>query len=121
MEDVAENVTLGLSDIPLFEGITGGERVLKNLCDLDLPDNAAPIATATERCIGFIHRDNLFAVQYTIERNDPDSLHLLHNFAARVCGMEPVWDANYIIHEAVEEIRGKAGGGRRAVRRVRRD
>ena len=26
--------------------------------------------------------------------------------------MEPLWDANYIIHEAVEEIRSKAGDGR---------
>ncbi|MBN1777287.1 MAG: hypothetical protein JW811_04115 [Clostridiales bacterium] len=112
MEDAAENVTLGLAENPLFEGITGGERVLKNLCDLSLPAGAETIATATERCIGFAVREGVYAVQYTIERNDPDSLHLLHNFAERICGMEPIWDANYIIHEAVEEIRQKAGEGR---------
>ncbi|HPF88714.1 MAG TPA: hypothetical protein PK537_11760, partial [Candidatus Limiplasma sp.] len=110
--DDVDNVTLGLTQCPLFEGIAGGERVLKNLCDLSLPEGAVPIATATERCIGFSVRDTLFALQYTIERNDPDSLHILHNFAGRVCGMEPIWDANYIIHEAVETIREKAGEGR---------
>lgn len=112
MDDEEENITLGLSINPLFEGITGGERVIKNLCDLTLPAGAKTIATATERCIGFMVRGNVYAVQYTIERNDPDSLHLLHNFAANICGVEPVWDANYIIHEAVGEIRQKAGDGR---------
>ncbi|MFH1513219.1 MAG: hypothetical protein ABIG45_07680 [Bacillota bacterium] len=112
LEDAADNVTLGLLDCPLFEGITGGERVLKNLCDLTLPDGTQTIATATERCIGFSYQNRLYAIQYTIERNDPDSLHLLHNFASLVCGMEAIWDDNYIIHEAVEEIRGKAGEGR---------
>ncbi len=112
LKDEGGNVTLGLAESPLFTGIAGGERILKNLCDLTLPGNARSIATATERCIGFSLDDRLFAIQYTIERNDPDSLHLLHNFASRVCGMEPVWDANYIIHSAVEEIREKAGGGR---------
>jgi len=111
-EDDVDNVTLGLSDSPLFEGITGGERVFKNLCDLTLPEGAVSIATATERSIGFSMHDSLYAIQYTIERNDPDSLHLLHNFAGRLCGMEPVWDANYIIHEAVEQIREQAGEGR---------
>ncbi|HPJ03134.1 MAG TPA: hypothetical protein PKU80_09870 [Candidatus Limiplasma sp.] len=110
--DEAENIVLGLADNPLFDGITGGERVIKNLCDLTLPMDAQTIATATERCIGFMVQGNVYAVQYTIERNDPDSLHLLHNFAEKICGMEPVWDANYIIHEAVEEIRHKAEGGR---------
>jgi GMP synthase (glutamine-hydrolysing) len=112
LKDEGDNITLGLRTSPLFEGITGGERVLRNLRNLTLPDGAKSIATATERCIGFSLEDRLYAIQYTIERNDPDSLRLLHNFAGRVCGMEPVWDANYIIHEAVEEIRRKAGEGR---------
>lgn len=109
--DTAENVTLGVSDSPLLKGITGGERVLKNLRELTLPQGAQTIATATERAIGFAVDGRLFALQYTIERNDPNSLHILHNFAAELCGMEPFWDANYVIHEAVEEIRRKAGAG----------
>ncbi len=107
-----DNVTLGLNNSPLFEGIDGGERMLKNLCDLTLPQGADTIATATERSIGFSVDNRLFALQYNIERNDPDSLHILHNFANRICGMEPFWDANYIIHAAVEEIREQAGEGR---------
>jgi len=112
LENAAESVTLGLAESPLFEGIAGGERVLKNLCDLTLPEDARAIATATERCIGFAARETIYAVQYNIERNDPDSLRLLNNFAQRICGLEPVWDVNYIIHEAVETIREKAGDGR---------
>jgi GMP synthase (glutamine-hydrolysing) len=107
-----DNVTLGLADIPLFSGIAGGEWVLKNLRELTLPKGAQSIATATERSIGFSVDNRLFAVQYTIERNDPDSLRILYNFASKICGMEPVWDANYIIHDAVAQIRAKAGDGR---------
>jgi GMP synthase (glutamine-hydrolysing) len=111
LEGDAESITLDLSDSPLFDGISGGERVIKDLCDLTLPKDAQTIATATDCCIGFMARGNVYAVQYTIERNDPDSLRLLHNFAEKICGMEPVWDANYIIHEAVEDLRQKAGSG----------
>ena len=112
LSGAGDSVTLGLSDVPLFSGIAGGERVLKNLRELTLPHGTQPIATATERTIGFAADNRLYAVQYTIERNDPDSLQILHNFASNICGMEPVWDANYIIHDAVEEIRAKAGEGR---------
>lgn len=108
----ADNVTLGLADNPLFTGISGGERVLNNLCDLSLPEGATPIATAKERNIGFAAQGRLYAVQYDIERNDPDSLLILHNFASRICGMEPIWDADFIIREAVEEIQNKAGESR---------
>lgn len=108
----ADNVTLGLADNPLFEGISGGERVLYNLCGLSLPDGATSIATAKEKNIGFSAQGRLYAVQYDIERNDPDSLLILHNFASRICGMEPSWDAEHIISEAVEEIRKSAGDSR---------
>ena len=49
-------VTLGLEHDPLFTNISGGERVLRSLSDLTLPESLLPLATATERPIGFRHR-----------------------------------------------------------------
>ena len=47
-----DNVTLGLADSPLFTDITGGERVIHNLRDLELPGNAKSVATGH----GTLHR-----------------------------------------------------------------
>lgn len=108
-----ENVTLSLRETPLFEGMAGGERVLHDLRDLALPATLTCLATATERCIGFARESaSLYAVQYPIERNDPDAVQLLRNFACLVCGMEPAWTAQFIIDRAVERIRAAAGDGR---------
>lgn len=108
-----ENVTLELAEEPLFEGMSDGERVLHDVSDLILPDSLACLATATERCIGFNRKAaKLYAVQYPIERNDPDAVQLLHNFACLVCGMEPLWTEEYIIEQAVEDLRAAAGDGR---------
>lgn len=112
-EGESENITLGLEDQPLFEGMSRGERMLYALYDLTLPQGLACLATATERCIGFTGEGGkLYAIQYPIERNDPDAIQLLRNFATLVCGMEPLWSEGYIIDRAVEGIRAAAGGNR---------
>ena len=108
----SENATLALSELPLFEGMTGGERMLHGLRDLRLPEGCQSIATATERCIGFMHEPSgLYALQYPIERNDPDSVQLLRNFACLVCEVEPVWTEESIIADAVSRIAQAAGDG----------
>ena len=107
-----ESVTLSLNEHPLFEGITGGERVLHDMCDLDLPEGLLCLATATERCIGFSRAaGNLLAVQYPIERNDPDAMQLLHNFTCLVCGLEPLWTEEWIINQAIAALQAAAGEG----------
>ena len=107
-----ESVTLSLNEHPLFEGITGGERVLHDMCDLELPEGLQCLATATERCIGFLRETGtLLAVQYPIERNDPDAVQLLHNFACLVCGLEPLWTEDFIINQAVTALQAVAGEG----------
>ena len=112
-ENENDSVTLGLSENPLFEGMSPGERVLHNLCDLALPEGFDCLATATERCIGFSREaTELYAVQYPIERNDPDAVQLLRNFACQVCGMIPLWTEAYIIEQAVEALKTSAGEGR---------
>jgi len=98
-------VTLGLEADPLFEDISGGERMLQAYSVLELPDVLAPIATATERIIGYRHTAlPLYAIQYPIERNDPDSAQLLENFACRICGCSAGWDEEAIIRSAVARI-----------------
>lgn len=106
-------VTLGLEHDPLFTNISGGERVLRSLSDLTLPESLLPLATATERPIGFRHRTlPLYAVQYPIERNDPDAAQLLFNFASFICGAAASWDEDAMIQLAVERIREAAPEGR---------
>ncbi len=105
-----QTVTLDLSDIPLFEGIERGERMLHDLQCLTLPESLSSIATATQRCIGFRHGTlPLYAVEYPIEHNDLDSGQLLFNFATKVCGAAAVWDEDTVIQRAVAAIRAVAG------------
>ncbi len=112
-DDASGAVTLGLEKGPLFEGINGGEHVLRGISALTLPDALTSVATATERVIGFRHNLlPLYAVQYPIERNDPDSAQILFNFACGICGCKADWDEDTIIDRAVARIRAAAPEGR---------
>lgn len=105
-------VTLGFENCPLFEEVSSGEWMMGGLEALSLPDALRPIATATEQVIGFAHRAlPLYAMQYPIERNDPDAAQILANFAA-ICGAEPCWNDDDIIEKAVQAIRDAAPEGR---------
>ena len=108
-----ESITLGLADDPLFDGMGSGERVFHGFYHLTLPENLQCLATATERCIGFTDPSaRLYALQYPIERNDPDAVQLLRNFACLICGATPDWTEDRIIEQAVEQLRTVAGDGR---------
>lgn len=105
-------VTLSLERCPLFEEISSGERMMGGLQSLALSDALSPIASATGQVIGFKHNAlPLYAMQYPIERNDPDAAQLLANFAV-LCGMEPEWNDDAIIERAVRSIREAAPEGR---------
>lgn len=107
------SITLGLSDERLFKDISGGEHMMHALSDLTLCDSLIPLATATERVIGFKHASlPLYALQYPIERNDPDAAQLLYNFACGICGAKDDWDEDAIIDLAVSRIRQAAPEGR---------
>lgn len=113
MDAPRASVTLSLSDCPLFRGIDSGERMLGGIAQLTLPGGLEAIATATERVIGYRHRVlPLYAMQYPIERNDPDAAQMLYNFATDLCGAEPSWTDDAIIDQAVEQIRSAAPKGR---------
>lgn len=105
-------VTLGLADSPLFEGISGGERMLHRLQCVTLPEGLRVLETATEQCIGFQHSQlPLYALQYPIESNDPDAVQLLTNFACHICRAQADWDEDHIVERAIAEIRKQAGDG----------
>ncbi len=107
------SITLGLNDEALFEGISGGEHMMHALSDLTLCEGLLPLATATERVIGFKHASRpLYALQYPIERNDPDAAQLLYNFACDICGAKEDWDEDAVIDLAVDRIRQAAPEGR---------
>lgn len=106
-------VTLDFAENALFHEISPGERMLDGFAPLTLPDVLEPIATATEQAIGFQHAMlPLYAMQYPIERNDPDAAQLLYNFAADVCSCEPIWNDEAIIDHAIASIRATAPEGR---------
>jgi len=108
-------VTLNFSDDPLFADIDSGERMLKGYAELTLSEVLVPLATAADQVIGFKYRHEqlpLYAMQYPIERNDPDAAQLLYNFACGICGAEPSWTDEAIIDHAVESIRLAAPEGR---------
>lgn len=113
MDAPRASVTLSLSDCPLFHGIDSGERILGGIAQLGLPDGLEFIAKATQRVIGYRHRAlPLYAMQYPIERNDPDAAQMLYNFATGICGVQPDWTDDAIIDHAVEQIRAAAPEGR---------
>ena len=112
MEDARNFAQLQLERCPLFEEISSGERMMGSLRSLTLPDALSPIAFSGEHIIGFSHGAMpLYAMQYPIERNDPDGAQMLANFAS-ICGMQPDWTEESIIDQAVESIRLAAPEGR---------
>lgn len=105
-------VTLGFENDPLFEEVSSGERMMGGLDELLLSDMLSPIATATEQVIGFKHNElPLYAIQYPVERNDPDAAQMLANFAG-ICGMKAEWNEQAVIEQAVQSIREAAPEGR---------
>lgn len=107
------SVTLSFEADPLFAGIDPGERMLGGIVEMSLTEGLEKLATATERVIGFRHRAMpLYAMQYPIERNDPDAAQMLYNFAVSICGVKPDWTDESLIRLAVEQIRSAAPEGR---------
>lgn len=109
-EDISTSLTL--SSDPLFDEISSGERMIHRFSSLSLPETLLPIAQASDAVIGFKHATMpIYALQYSIERNDPDSAQLLYNFAHNICGQSANWNEDIIIDSAVDLIRNISGEG----------
>lgn len=106
------STNLELSECDLLSEVSGGERVLHGASLLTLPDSLQAIATADGKPIGYQHRElPLYAMEYPIERNDPDAVQILRNFACLICNMQPNWDSDAIIEHAIASIREQVGSG----------
>lgn len=115
-EKQSGSVELRLNDEPLFADIAGGDRMLHCFSALTLPEALAPIAYAGESVIGFKRPDeNRYALQYPIERNDPDAAQLLSNFACGVCGCRDDWDDDVMIDRSLDMIREHASSDGRVL------
>ena len=100
------------AELPLFEEVAEGERMMAFVRSLTLAEGMTPAAFAREAVIGFAHpKKRVYGLQFQVEQNDPDGIQILANFALKVCGCTPWWDSTAFIQRAVEEIRRVVGEG----------
>lgn len=101
---------------PLFTGIAGGERYLKETRTLMLPADVREIAEAGGCTIAFEDtQKKLYGVQFELERNDPEGSAILKNFARDICGCSAWWSLDAALAEAEQVLAGQASRGGEAV------
>lgn len=99
-------IPLTLSEHPLFQGMDLGGSVLPVLAPMHPAEGMLPIAAAGEDTIGcMLAEQPVYALQYPIERNDPDAAQILTNFAYEVCKCRADWNEDIMIEQAVRIIR----------------
>lgn len=100
------------AELPLFEEVAEGERMMIFVRPLTLTESLTPVAWARDAVIGFAHQEKrLYGLQFQVEQNDPDGIMILANFAQKICGCTPWWDSAAFIQRAVDEIRRVVGEG----------
>lgn len=102
------------AETPLLHGLEATDRRFERVQELRLAEGLIPIArTPEEQVVGFADEERrLYGLQFLIERNDPDGMTLLRNFARDICHCTPWWTMQAVIDHAVEEIREYCGEGR---------
>jgi len=98
------------SHCALFDQIPSGERWIAKADGMKLPESFRVIAAADDCPVGYADdQRQLYALQFSIERNDPDGYALLVNFARKICHCTPCWTPENILENALENIRDAAG------------
>ena len=98
-------------DSPLFTGLTGGERYMKELMTLMLPTDVQMIASAAGCTVAFENRaKKQFGVQFELERNDPEGSAILKNFVRDICGCSAWWTEEACLREAKAQLEEAALG-----------
>ena len=106
-------VTVTYTQDPLFAGIETGERWLEHSHDLALPPGYAPVAEAEGSVVGFVHAERpVYGLQFQVEKNDPDGIAILLNFALGVSGCTAWWEESTYMERAKEDLRRAIGEGR---------
>ncbi|MBR5111733.1 MAG: hypothetical protein IK099_16250 [Clostridia bacterium] len=104
---------LKYQESPLLREVENGERLLQCVREMRLPPQVRPLCHAQETVVGFAHESlPLYAMQFQVEQNDPESSAILRNFAFNICGCAAWWDEDAFVSRAVEEIRRLVKDGR---------
>lgn len=97
----------------LFEDVSPGDRWFERAERLGLTGSMMVIAEANGCPVAFCTKERpLYGLQFHIERNDPDGMAILLNFALRICNCTAWWSAEAFIERAVEELARVAGEGK---------
>lgn len=99
---------------PLLHELEATDRWFERLQELHLAEGLHPIALTPEgQEVGFANEERcLYSLQFLIERNDPDGMTILRNFARDICHCTPWWTLQAVIDRSVMEIRENCGEGR---------
>ncbi|MEG0766431.1 MAG: GMP synthase (glutamine-hydrolyzing) [Clostridia bacterium] len=104
--------TVTYADLPIFKGIAPGERWFARAERLQLPEALTSVAEADGCTVAFTGVDQpLFGLQFHIERNDPDGMAMLSNFALTICECTTWWSAEAYVERAVSELKRVVGDG----------
>lgn len=110
MTDKKANVRY--EESPLFTGLSGGERYMKELMTLMLPTDVQMIASAAGCTVAFENRaKKQYGVQFELERNDPEGSAILKNFARDICCCDAWWTEEACLREARSHLAEAAAEG----------
>ena len=104
-----EIATVRFSRCALFEGIPDGERRVCGAAEYELPEGLSVIAEADGKPVALACEEKkAYLFLSRIERNDPDGMQILLNFA-KLCGCNPWWTLEGFIDDTVRRIRDAVG------------
>ena len=95
----------------LFAGLGENDRFFERVDGYILPDGYQPIAATPAGLMpGFAQLDkHIYALQFYVESNDPDGLHILETFAGAVCGCERSWTVENYAPMLIDRVRAEVG------------
>ena len=106
-------VSLVYGSSALFEGVDAGERWIARADSYALPERFRIVAQGDGVGVGYADEQaRQYLLQLQIERNDPDGMAILLNFARSVCGCTPWWTTESFIASAETGLRAALGDGR---------
>jgi len=113
---VEKKASIEYRNCVLFEGIADGERYIEEAHTLMLPPDIVEIATAGACTIAFEMPDKKqYGVQFELERNDPEGMAILLNFAQEICCCSDWWTPEAALEKVREMLKQAAERGGNAV------
>ena len=111
---VGDALRVSYAKSPLFLGLDATERWFESLVEWTLPETLLPTAwTPDQRVVAFsMEEQKVYGVQFQIERNDPDGIALLMNFARDICRCAPWWTMHALEERCIAEIQEQLEDGK---------